>query len=161
MKLAAIALAVGGAVALIVPAVAKSPAPAPVRAQRFEAQVINIREVSLQRTTHRATRARRLVPASRSFGPLFAGRVTWYRGRVGACGRALTGLYAASRTLPCGSHVRVSYGGRSVIVTILDRGPSWWDAGYLDLCPTAFSRLAPLWRGALRATWKLVTLESA
>jgi len=45
-------------------------------------------------------------------------------------------------------------------VTILDRGPSWWDAGYLDLSPNAFTKLAPLWRGALHAQWKLVTIET-
>jgi rare lipoprotein A (peptidoglycan hydrolase) len=39
-----------------------------------------------------------------------------------ACGfHATYGI--ASRTLPCGSHVTLSYGGRTVIATVDDRGP--------------------------------------
>jgi rare lipoprotein A (peptidoglycan hydrolase) len=72
------------------------------------------------------------------------GEASWYDGdgKYGACGKVLHGLYAASRTLPCGSLVSVRLGGRYVIVTILDRGP--WNSSerILDLSPKAFAWLA-------------------
>lgn len=56
-------------------------------------------------------------------------RATWYGpgffGKRTACGqvlrRALLGV--AHRTLPCGTPVEVFYGGRSVTVPVVDRGP--------------------------------------
>ncbi len=63
---------------------------------------------------------------------------TWYGpgfyGHTTACGQKLTpklvGL--ASRTLPCGTLVRISYGGRLLTAPVLDRGPygnngAMWD----------------------------------
>jgi rare lipoprotein A len=52
------------------------------------------------------------------FGPGFYGRQT-------ACGQTLTPLTVgvASRTLPCGTLVEVSYGGRALTVPVIDRGP--------------------------------------
>lgn len=55
-------------------------------------------------------------------------RASWYgaeSGRRTASGERFDpqGMTAASRTLPFGTRVRVSYRGRSVIVRINDRGP--------------------------------------
>jgi rare lipoprotein A len=82
----------------------------------------------------------------------FAGQATWYRGAHGACTPHFTDLYAANRTLPCWSRVRVQHGRRSVVVTIEDRGP--FGAAVIDLAPRAFRQLAPLGAGRIwiRAT---------
>jgi rare lipoprotein A (peptidoglycan hydrolase) len=52
------------------------------------------------------------------FGPGFYGKQT-------ACGQTLTPitLGVASRTLPCGTLVEVSYGGHRLTVPVIDRGP--------------------------------------
>lgn len=42
-------------------------------------------------------------------------------------------LTAAHRTLPIGTHLRVSYRGRSVVVRINDRGPAAYTGRSLDL----------------------------
>lgn len=61
---------------------------------------------------------------------------TWYGpgfyGNRTACGKTLgyDTLGVAHRTLPCGTKVAIMYGGRSVLVTVIDRGPyarSNWD----------------------------------
>jgi hypothetical protein len=51
---------------------------------------------------------------------------SWYGGGGGlACGGELTSstLGVANRTLPCGTLVDLRYGGRSVTVPVVDRGP--------------------------------------
>jgi rare lipoprotein A (peptidoglycan hydrolase) len=52
------------------------------------------------------------------FGPGFYGKHT-------ACGQLLTRevVGVAHRTLPCGTLVRVSYGGRTIVAPVIDRGP--------------------------------------
>jgi rare lipoprotein A (peptidoglycan hydrolase) len=52
------------------------------------------------------------------FGPGFYGSTT-------ACGQTLTPsvVGVANRTLPCGTLVQVSYGGRALTLPVLDRGP--------------------------------------
>jgi rare lipoprotein A (peptidoglycan hydrolase) len=52
------------------------------------------------------------------FGPGFYGKKT-------ACGQTLTPAVVgvANRTLPCGTLVKVSYGGHALVVPVLDRGP--------------------------------------
>ena len=52
------------------------------------------------------------------FGPGFYGRTT-------ACGQQMTStlLGVAHRKLPCGAQVALSYGGRSITVPVVDRGP--------------------------------------
>jgi rare lipoprotein A (peptidoglycan hydrolase) len=52
------------------------------------------------------------------FGPGFYGKQT-------ACGQVLTPAVVgvAHRTLPCGTLVRITYHGRSVVAPVLDRGP--------------------------------------
>ena len=52
--------------------------------------------------------------------------VSWYGGGGSlACGGSLTSstMGVASRTLPCGSHVTLRFGGHSVRVPVIDRGP--------------------------------------
>ena len=89
--------------------------------------------------------------AARAIVSIENGYATWYEGDGlrGACGESLVGLYAASRTLPCGSRVTVRYGGRSITVPILDRGPFGDTARIIDLSPQAFSALAPLGSGVI------------
>jgi rare lipoprotein A (peptidoglycan hydrolase) len=72
------------------------------------------------------------------------GKATWYdgTGKVGACGVRLYGLYAGSRTLPCGALVSVRHNGHYVFVRIRDRGPFVDASRILDLSPKAFSLLA-------------------
>jgi peptidoglycan lytic transglycosylase len=79
------------------------------------------------------------------------GQATWYDGRGlrGACGQPLVGLYAASRTLPCGSLVSVRSNGHYVLVHILDRGPYGSSSRIIDLSPSAFQHLAPLGAGVI------------
>ncbi|MFN2545714.1 MAG: septal ring lytic transglycosylase RlpA family protein [Actinomycetota bacterium] len=79
------------------------------------------------------------------------GEASWYRGDAGGgpCGKPLHGLYAASRTLPCGALVSVRANGRYVLVRILDRGPFGSSSRILDLSPKAFSWLAPLGAGVI------------
>jgi len=51
---------------------------------------------------------------------------SWYGGGgTMACGGELTSstLGVANKTLPCGTRVTLRYGGRSVIVPVVDRGP--------------------------------------
>jgi rare lipoprotein A len=52
------------------------------------------------------------------FGPGFYGQET-------ACGQTLSTVLVgvANRTLPCGTLIEVSYGGRSLTVPVIDRGP--------------------------------------
>jgi len=52
------------------------------------------------------------------FGPGFYGHKT-------ACGQTLTPevVGVANRTLPCGTLVKVTYAGHSLVVPVLDRGP--------------------------------------
>jgi rare lipoprotein A len=108
----------------------------------------------IARVRVRATRSIRRVYYPPITGASHYGRASWYTGNFGACGRALTGYYAASRTLPCGSHVLVSYGGRSVVVTILDRGPQS-TLRDLDLSRSAFAALASTSKGVIWVHWKL------
>jgi rare lipoprotein A len=55
---------------------------------------------------------------------------------------------AAHKTAPKGSSLRVSYGGRSVVVTVTDRGP--YVAGRcVDLARSAFAQLASPGRGTI------------
>jgi len=52
--------------------------------------------------------------------------VSWYGGGGSlACGGSLTGatLGVANKTLPCGTLVMLRYGGRSIQVPVVDRGP--------------------------------------
>jgi len=67
--------------------------------------------------------------AHRSLGQLNVFRLaeaSWYGGGGGtACGDTLTSatMGVANKTLPCGTLVTLRYGGRSVRVPVVDRGP--------------------------------------
>jgi rare lipoprotein A (peptidoglycan hydrolase) len=67
-----------------------------------------------------AKKARKVRPSGVAtwFGPGFYGQQT-------ACGQTLTPatIGVAHRTLPCGTLVKVSYSGRSLVLPVLDRGP--------------------------------------
>jgi hypothetical protein len=68
-------------------------------------------------------------PSRRRIGRLNVYRLagaSWYGGGGGtACGEALTSsmLGVANKTLPCGTIVTLRYGGRSIRVPVIDRGP--------------------------------------
>lgn len=81
---------------------------------------------------------RRAVAASPELGVtvLRPRAVTWYGpgffGNATACGQTLEPdtLGVASRTLPCGTRVRLLYHGRSIVVPVIDRGPFNTAASY-------------------------------
>src|SRR4029079_5260761 len=56
-------------------------------------------------------------------------RASWYGpgsyGARTACGQRLTPspLRVAHKTLPCGTEIQLVYGGRSITVPVIDRGP--------------------------------------
>jgi rare lipoprotein A len=82
--------------------------------------------------------------AGQSAARTFFGMAAYYSGR-GA------GLTAAHKTLPFGTHVRVTNlkTGRSVVVTINDRGP--FNRGrVLDLCTRAARALGMMDQGVVR-----------
>jgi peptidoglycan lytic transglycosylase len=83
------------------------------------------------------------------FGPGFYGQKT-------ACGQTLTPamLGIASRTLPCGTLVRVSFRGRVVVVPVLDRGPYGGVGAEWDLTAGAASALGAL--DTIRVRTKIV-----
>ncbi|KAL6880778.1 Non-catalytic module family expansin [Trichoderma novae-zelandiae] len=73
------------------------------------------------------------------------GSVTWYNTGLGACGRTnndaeLVVAVSASlydREHPCGRKIRISYQGRSEVVTVVDRCQGCAEND-LDLSPAAF-----------------------
>jgi Lytic transglycolase len=73
------------------------------------------------------------------------GQASWY---------ARSGMCAASLSLPHGTHATVTdtESGRSVAVIIDDSGPYGVPGRIIDLCQTAFARLAPLGTGVLTVT---------
>ena len=73
-----------------------------------------------------------------------------------ANGEAFDGqsMTAASRSLPFGARLRVSYRGRSVVVRVNDVGPAEWTHRDLDLSKEAARRL-----GMLKAGVACVTVE--
>lgn len=82
-------------------------------------------------------------------GHVAGGQATWYD-------PPWSGFTAASPWIPFGTHVTVTdlATGRTVIVTIDDRGP-FSPGRIIDLSPEAFSVLSPLGRGVLdvRISW--------
>jgi rare lipoprotein A len=83
------------------------------------------------------------APAARSETRTFFGMAAYYPGRG-------SGFTAAHKTLPFGTRVRVTdlRTGRSVMVTINDRGP--FNRGrVLDLCPKAARALGMIDRGVV------------
>src|SRR6187399_3417884 len=76
-----------------------------------------------------------------------SGTVTYYGGSDRLCGRRTASgavlncgaMTAAHRTLPFGTVLTVQSGGRSIQVTVTDRGP--FTGAFLDLSPAAASAL--------------------
>ena len=90
-------------------------------------------------------------------------RASWYGGGERLNRRTASGeifrpaaLTAAHRTLPLGTKVAVSYGGRTVVVRINDRGPARWTGRDLDLSREAARQLGYISRGEARVTWAVV-----
>lgn len=84
---------------------------------------------------------------------------SWYgeelRGRLTANGEKFDpdALTCASWDYPFGTKLRVSHGGKSVIVRVNDRGPSkQFLVRTIDLSREAFRRLAPLEEGLIGVT---------
>jgi len=79
-------------------------------------------------------------------------RASWYGAESGnrtANGEHFDGtsLTAASRTLPFGTRLRVTYQGKSVVVRINDRGPAKSTGRDLDLSRAAASRIGMIAAG--------------
>ena len=76
-----------------------------------------------------------------------SGTATYYGGTDRLCGRRTAsgatfncaGMTAAHRTLPFGTMLTVQSGGRSIQVTVTDRGP--FTGAFLDLSPAAANAL--------------------
>jgi len=66
------------------------------------------------------------------------------------------GLTAAHRSLPLGTRLAVSYGGRTVVVRVNDRGPAAWTGRSLDLSRGAAVALGFSPRGTARAKMAIV-----
>lgn len=87
------------------------------------------------------------------------GQVTFYHatGNRTACGDKYTGeeMYAAHRSLPCGTVLRVTdkATGKSVNVTVRDRGPAKWTGNELDLSFRAARKLGMVHRGRINGCW--------
>lgn len=87
------------------------------------------------------------------------GWITYYKatGNKTACGDKYTGeeMIAAHRTLPCGTRltVRDSATGKSVRVTVRDRGPAKWTGNSLDLSYRAARHLNMVQRGRIKGCW--------
>lgn len=84
------------------------------------------------------------------------GKASWYgevhHGRTMANGKPFN-MYrntAASNTLPLGSVARVSYGGKSIQVTITDTGGFHRYGRIIDLSKAAFAALADTDKGIIR-----------
>jgi rare lipoprotein A len=66
-------------------------------------------------------------------------------------------LTAAHRSLPFGTRLLVTHGGRSVVVRINDRGPATWTGRSLDLSRGAAQQLGMLSSGTARVRYSIVS----
>ena len=91
--------------------------------------------------------------------PVYAGecgKASWYgaahHGKLMANGRPFNmhAMTAASNSLPLGSKARVTYGKRSVVVTITDRGGFGKYGRIIDLSRGSFAKLAHTDKGIIR-----------
>ncbi|KAL6801601.1 expansin-like protein [Trichoderma sp. SZMC 28012] len=90
-----------------------------------------------------------------------SGSITWYDPGLGACGQVNNDnelICAVSASLydsqhPCGRKIKVSYQGKSAVVTVVDRCAGCAEND-LDLSPAAFrAAIGPLDIGRTTATW--------
>jgi len=79
-----------------------------------------------------------------------------HHGRLMANGRPFNmhAMTTASPSLPMGTKLRVTAGGKSVVVTVTDRGPAKRLNRVLDLSKAAFAKLAPTGRGLVRGCYE-------
>jgi rare lipoprotein A (peptidoglycan hydrolase) len=91
--------------------------------------------------------------AAQATSHTFFGMAAYYSGRG-------PGLTAAHKTLPFGTHVRVTdiKTGRSVVVTITDRGP-FTRGRVLDLCTGAARALGMINRGVVYVRAEILPRE--
>jgi len=81
---------------------------------------------------------------------------SWYgdecAGKLTASGQLFNpkAITCASRSYPLGTRLRVSYGNKSCIVFVTDRGPAKRLHRDIDLSEAAFKQLAPLRLGLLQ-----------
>jgi rare lipoprotein A len=66
------------------------------------------------------------------------------------------GLTAAHWRYPFGTHLRVRYGGRSVVVRVNDRGPAHWTGRCIDLSRGAARVLGFLHAGVVTVNFEKV-----
>jgi rare lipoprotein A len=66
-------------------------------------------------------------------------------------------LTAAHRSLPFGTRLLVTHGGRSVVVRVNDRGPASWTGRSLDLSKGAAQQLGMLSSGTARVRYSIVS----
>lgn len=102
--------------------------------------------------------ARAAAPAT---GSSFSGMASYYGNESGsrtASGQRMNAnaMTAAHRTLPFGTQVRVTHGGRSVVVTINDRGP-FVRGRVLDLSTGAARAIGLTGVGVGRVTAEIVS----
>lgn len=92
--------------------------------------------------------------AAQATSHTFFGMAAYYSGRG-------PGLTAAHKTLPFGTHVRVTdiKTGRSVVVTITDRGP-FTRGRVLDLCTRAARALGMIDRGVVYVRAEILPREN-
>ena len=93
----------------------------------------------------------RSANAAATVGNTFAGKASYYGSESGsrtASGARYNpmGMTAAHRTLPFGTKLKVTHAGRSVVVTINDRGP-FTGGRVLDLSKGAAQELGMIARG--------------
>ena len=87
------------------------------------------------------------------------GYITYYKatGNRTACGDKYDGsqMIAAHRTLKCGTVLKVTdrSTGKSVRVTVRDRGPANWTGNSLDLSYAAARQMGMIRRGKVYGCW--------
>jgi len=127
------------------PAQVATPAAAEVALPRFQPSEAEFATPTLEAVEVSAV-APAVVPEGEEAEDLGSGMASWYgaqfAGRKTASGERFdpTGYTAAHRTLPFGSKVKVSRGGKSVVVRINDRGP-FSRGRVIDLSQAAASEL--------------------
>lgn len=97
-----------------------------------------------------------LVPASVQAAPAWSGMASYYwQPQKVACGGRFNpnAMTAAHKTLPCGTKVRVTNkrNGRSVVVTINDRGP-YIKGRIIDLSKAAAAKIGMTGSGVAPVT---------
>jgi rare lipoprotein A len=66
-------------------------------------------------------------------------------------------MTTAAPSIPLGTKLRVTANGKSVVVTVTDRGPARRLNRVLDLSKAAFAKLSPTSKGVIRACFERVS----